>query len=108
MPQSEGLNLKNQEAEVRKYSTVGRECHTKYGMKMTMHIDEALLQRVIESYGYSSKTEAVEMALRELDRRTRFKTFLKVDSEIPTEEWKNAVYPGYDPKDLSNYHPLNS
>ena len=42
-------------------------------MKMTMHIDEALLNRVIETYGYASKTEAVEMALRELDRRARFR-----------------------------------
>ena len=24
-------------------------CHTLYGMKMTMHIDEALLRRVMES-----------------------------------------------------------
>jgi hypothetical protein len=76
-------------------------------MKMTMHIDEDLLKRVMDEYGYESKTEAVDMALRELDRRTRFKAFLKVDSEISPEEWKNAVYPGYDPKDLSSYRPLD-
>ena len=46
-------------------------------MKMTMHIDEALLDRVIESYGYASKTEAVEMALRELDRKTRMREYAK-------------------------------
>ncbi len=77
-------------------------------MKMTMHIDEKLLKRVMEEYGYESKTETVEMALRELDRRTRIKEFLKTDSGISTEEWKNSVYPGYNPKDLSNFNPLGS
>jgi Arc/MetJ family transcription regulator len=32
-------------------------------MKMTMHIDEELLQRAMESHGYVSKPEAVDMAL---------------------------------------------
>jgi len=27
-----------------------------YGMKVTMHIDEALLKRVVEAYGCESKT----------------------------------------------------
>ena len=31
-------------------------------MKMTMHIDEELLDRVIAAHGFASKTEAVEMA----------------------------------------------
>jgi Arc/MetJ family transcription regulator len=43
-------------------------CH---GMKMTRHIDDALLKRVIDTYGYKSKPEAVEIALRESDRKTR-------------------------------------
>ena len=38
-------------------------CHTLYGMKMTMHIDEGLLNRVIALYGCASKTEAVNRAL---------------------------------------------
>jgi Arc/MetJ family transcription regulator len=44
-------------------------------MKMTMHIDESLLKRVMENHGYDSKTETVEMALRELDRKARMKEF---------------------------------
>ena len=46
-------------------------CHIRYGMKMTMHIDEALLKRVVEAYGCESKTEAVEMALREMEQLFR-------------------------------------
>ena len=65
-------------------------------MKMTMHIDEALLDRVIESYGYASKTEAVEMALRELDRRTRFRELGKRGMGMTPEELGDAVDPNYD------------
>ena len=65
-------------------------------MKMTMHIDEALLDRVIESYGYASKTEAVEMALRELDRRTRFRELGKAGMGMTPEELGDAVDPSYD------------
>lgn len=49
-------------------------------MKMTMHIDEELLARVMEAYGCASKTETVEMALREMDRRVRFKKFVEEGS----------------------------
>ena len=65
-------------------------------MKMTMHIDEALLDRVIEIYGYASKTEAVEMALRELDRRARFRELGMRGMEMTPEELGDAVDPNYD------------
>lgn len=65
-------------------------------MKMTMHIDEALLNRVIETYGYASKTEAVEMALRELDRRARFRELGKLGMGMTPEELGDAVDPSYD------------
>lgn len=76
-------------------------------MKMTMHIDEDLLKRVMEDYGYESKTEAVEMALRELDRKIRFRKFGTEGLGLSPEEWKDAVFPGYDPKNLSTYDPLS-
>ncbi len=38
-------------------------------VKMTLHIDEALLARVMEATGAATKTSAIDMALRELDRR---------------------------------------
>ena len=77
-------------------------------MKMTMHIDEDLLKRVMADYDYESKTEAVEMALRELDRKTRFRRFGTEGLGLAPEEWTDAIYPGYDPKNLSAYDPLSS
>lgn len=65
-------------------------------MKMTMHIDEALLNRVIERFGFSSKTEAVEMALREMDRKARFKEVVSKGIGLTPEEMKDAVDPDYD------------
>jgi Arc/MetJ family transcription regulator len=65
-------------------------------MKMTMHIDEALLNRVIEIYGYASKTEAVEMALRELDRKARFRELGKRGMGMSPEELGDAVDANYD------------
>jgi hypothetical protein len=68
---------------------------------MTMHIDEALLKRVVEAYGCESKTEAVEMALREMDRKVRYREFLKEGLSLTREELMDAVIPGYDPKNLN-------
>jgi Arc/MetJ family transcription regulator len=65
-------------------------------MKMTMHIDEDLLDRVVKRFGCASKTEAVEMALREMDRKARFRDFVKTPSGFTAEELKNAVAPDYD------------
>jgi len=62
-----------------------------------MHIDEDLLKRVIDEYGFASKTEAVEAALKELDRRTRLEAFLKEPVEWEPGELSNSVAPGYDP-----------
>jgi Arc/MetJ family transcription regulator len=95
-------------AGTEKYWKGRTECHTGYGMKMTMHIDENLLKRVMDEYGYESKTEAVEMALRELDRKARFRHFGTEGLGLTSEEWKDAVFPGYDPKNLAAYDPLSS
>ncbi|TSA37594.1 MAG: type II toxin-antitoxin system VapB family antitoxin [Verrucomicrobiaceae bacterium] len=72
------------------------ECHTVYGMKMTMHIDEELLDRVIAAHGFASKTEAVEMALREMDRKVRLKEYFKNGLGLTPEELGNAFDPNYD------------
>jgi len=65
-------------------------------MKMTMHIDDALLSRVMEAYGCVSKTETVEMALAEMDRRTRFKAFVKEGLGLTPDELAEGVDPDYD------------
>ncbi|MEO5915902.1 MAG: type II toxin-antitoxin system VapB family antitoxin [Luteolibacter sp.] len=67
---------------------------------MTMHIDEALLKRVMEEYECETKTEAVEMALREMDRRMRFREIGKKGMGATSEELKAAVDPNYDLESL--------
>lgn len=65
-------------------------------MKMTMHIDEALLKRVMEAYECETKTDTVEMALREMDRRVRFRELGKRGMEMSPEELADSVDPDYD------------
>lgn len=65
-------------------------------MKMTMHIDEEILDRVIETYGFASKTEAVDTALREMDRRARFRAVVAEGMGFTPEELEAAVDPDYD------------
>lgn len=66
-------------------------------MKMTMHIDEALLERVMASYGLETKTDAVHFALNELDRKARLKGMLKGGLGLSAEDLEDAVSEGYDP-----------
>lgn len=72
------------------------DCHTLYGMKMTMHIDAGLLKRVQREYDFRSKTETVDAALRELDRRARLRALLKKGLGASPDELKSAVDPAYD------------
>jgi len=65
-------------------------------MKMTLHIDEALLDRVIAATGAASKTMAVDLALREMDRRS---TLMKLASEglgLRPDELREEIDPAYD------------
>jgi len=64
-------------------------------MKMTLQIDEALLARVMEAYEIETKTEAVHMALHEMDRRHQLKIFAKEGLGLTPEELKDAVDPNY-------------
>lgn len=67
-----------------------------YTMKMTMHIDDALLESVIRLTGASSKTEAVHMALREMDRKARLAAYGQSGLGLTPAELMDAVEPGYD------------
>ena len=65
-------------------------------MKMTMYIDDALLARVMEATGATSKTKAIDLALREMDRRAKL---IKLSSEglgLGPDELREAVDPAYD------------
>ena len=61
-----------------------------------MHIDEALLERVMKDYDFPSKTEAVEAALKEMDRQMRIREFRKHGLGLTPDELGNAVDPNYD------------
>jgi Arc/MetJ family transcription regulator len=62
-------------------------------MKMTMHIDEALLKRVMAAAGVTSKTKAVDLALRELDRRAELIRLAREGLGLTSEELTSAFHP---------------
>ena len=63
-------------------------------MKMTMHIDEDILEEVMKITGVASKTKAVEVALSEMVRKHRLKAILKAGLGLTSEELKNSFnYP---------------
>ena len=64
-------------------------------MKMTMFIDEDLLARVMELTGLKTKTEAVEFALKETERKTKLAKFL-AGRKPTSEEWSKSLDPAYD------------
>lgn len=65
-------------------------------MKMTMHIDEALLSRVMRANGLESKTETIAHALNELDRRARLRTYGSKGLGLSRAELSGSVAEDYD------------
>ncbi len=64
-------------------------------MKITMHIDDALLERVMKAHGIPSKTKAVDFALREVDRRSTLKRLAETNLGLTEKEILNAFDDGY-------------
>ena len=56
------------------------------GVKMTMHIDNDILAEVMALTGASSKTQAVEIALRDLARRQKLKRVLSAGLGLKPDE----------------------
>ena len=75
---------------------VWHRCHTLAGMKMTMHIDDALLERVMAATGAANKTHAVDIALRELDRKAELIRLTKEGLGLKPGELKEVIDPAYD------------
>jgi hypothetical protein len=65
-------------------------------MKMTMHVDESLLDRVMDTFGFPSKTQAVDTALREMERRALFRGIVAAGLGLTVKEMRDAVAPDYD------------
>lgn len=69
-------------------------------MKMTMNIDEDVLARVMKVTGASTKTEAVEIALKEMARRHKMKELFTAGLGLTPDELRNA----FDPASLAIDH----
>ncbi len=69
-------------------------------MKMTLYIDDALLARVMEATGTSSKTKAIDLALREMDRKARLVKLTAEGLGLGPDELKDAIDPAYDVEEL--------
>jgi Arc/MetJ family transcription regulator len=65
-------------------------------MKMTLHIDEALLDKVTSLYGCESKTAAVDLALKEMARRHALRSYAEKGLGLTPDELADAVDPNYD------------
>jgi len=64
-------------------------------MKMTMHIDDGLLARVMAATGATTKTQAIDLALREMDRRAKLVKLCEAGLGLAPDELKDAVDPTY-------------
>jgi Arc/MetJ family transcription regulator len=62
-------------------------------MKMTMHIDEDTLDRVMQVTGAKTKREAVQIALSEMARRHKLKELLSQGLGLTPEQLKAEFAP---------------
>lgn len=62
-------------------------------MKMTMHIDEDVLDRVMKVTGAKTKTLAVEIALKEMARRHKMKELFSAGLGLTPDELKDSFDP---------------
>ena len=62
-------------------------------MKMTMHIDEEVLARVMRITGAKTKTQAVKQALAEMARRHRMKELFSQGLGLTPDELKAEFAP---------------
>ncbi len=69
-------------------------------MKMTMYIDDALLARVMEATGATSKTKAIDLALREMDRRAKLGKLSEAGLGLAPDELRDAVDPAYNLEEM--------
>ena len=66
-------------------------------MKMTLHIDDDLLDRVVKAYGWETKTEAIHNSLKEMDRLARLREFGRNGLGLTKAEMTSAYADDNDP-----------
>ena len=67
---------------------------------MTMYVDDGLLSRVMEATGTTSKTKAIDLALREMDRRAKLINLTAMGLGLGPDELKDAVDPAYNLEEM--------
>lgn len=67
---------------------------------MTIEIDDELLSRVMACTGCRTKTAAIELALREMDRRGDLLRLLDDDLGMTPDAWRGAFDEAADPETL--------
>lgn len=72
---------------------MARQPYRRFIVKMTMHIDEDVLARVMEITGAPTKTKAVEIALTEMARRHKMKELFSAGLGLTPDELKHAFAP---------------
>jgi Bacterial antitoxin of type II TA system, VapB len=70
--------------------------HIITGMKITLNIDDGLLERVMKASGIHSKTGVIDHVMREWDRRYRLKKLSEIGLGFTDEQVANAFDPNYD------------
>ena len=69
-------------------------------MKMTLHIDEELLERVMAATGAASKTHAIDLALREMDRRGKLAKLAAEGLGMEPDALRESVDPAYNLEEM--------
>jgi len=65
-------------------------------MKITLNVDGPLLKRVMAAMGTTSKTQAIDLALREADRRSRLQKLAAEGMGLSPEALGEMFDPDYD------------
>ena len=77
-------------------------------MKITLHVDDDLLTRVMRATGAGTKTKAIDLALREMDRRAMLVNMASEGLGLSGDELKDAVDPAYDLNEMRHREtPIN-
>lgn len=65
-------------------------------VKITLNVDEGLLASVMNATGVTSKTKAIDLALREMDRKVRLVSLCTEGLGLGPDELKETVDAAYD------------
>ncbi|MCC5848243.1 MAG: type II toxin-antitoxin system VapB family antitoxin [Verrucomicrobia bacterium] len=74
-------------------------------MRLTLNLDGALLDRVVDATGSKTKTAAITFALKEVDRRARLAGILRQGTGASPEELRDMFDPASDPVTLRVAEP---